>query len=370
MSNNEVIYMELLRAGLWDRPAAVEGAIDWKGVALLARLQSTRGPVFQAALALEGQNAVPAAMLPMMQTYLLKSVNAHAATNHAIARLAAALQTADIYPVLLKGQGVAACYPQPLLRQCGDIDLYVGNAYYEEACHIAKQFRAVDTTNTTTGTGEPHETDKHFSFSMGGGLEVEIHRYTEVLDDEKLNTIWQFISDEGTTSALVPIAFEDVTIQTPNDDFNALYIFHHMWHHVIGMGMGMRQLCDWTMFLHSRAGRIDTVLLQQRLEEMKLTEVWHVFGCMAVQHLGLPEDEMPFFDSSFGRRAQRLLSYLLVEGDNREFKFERSTNPLLKKAATVRYIFRKFFRLLPIFPGIATRTFFHSITGGMKKLRG
>lgn len=366
MSNNEIIYLELLRAGLWNRPAVIDDAVDWKSVIALARHQSTCGPVFQAAMALEESADLPPKALSAMQTFLLKTVNAHAATNHTIATIAKAFQAEGIDPVLLKGQGVAACYPQPLLRQCGDIDLYVGKKDYEAACRIAEQFR---TAGAEADADDTYETDKHFSFSIGGGLEVEIHRYTEVLDEAKKNAVWQSISDTGTTTNLVPMTFEDVTVQTPNDDFNALYIFHHMWHHVIGMGLGLRQLCDWTMFLHSRFGKLDTALLWQRLVEMKLTDVWRVFGCLSVQHLGLPAEEMPFYNPSYNRRAHRLLHYLLTEGDNREFKFGRSSATLRKKAATLRYLFRKYLRMLPIFPGIATRTFLRSMAGGMRKFK-
>ena len=365
MTHDEDIYMELLRAGLWDRPAVVSGEADWRKVVALARRQSTCGTVFQAALALEGPSSVSADMLPLMQSFLMKTVNAHAAANHTIARLVKALQSEGIEPVLLKGQGVAACYPQPLLRQCGDIDLYVGRDSYEAACRIVSQFRAADPSDVDLANGDSHETEKHFSFSMGGGLEVEIHRFTEVLDDVRQDVVWQAISDQGTNTNLVPMTFEDVTVQTPNDDFNALYIFHHMWHHVIGMGMGMRQLCDWTMFLHSRAGHLDTALLWQRLTDMRLTDVWQVFGCMAVDYLGLPADEMPFYHPSYSHRARCLLHYLLSEGDNREFKFGRSENPLRKKTATGCYLVRKCIRLMPVFPRIAIHTFFHSLSSGI-----
>lgn len=368
MKEYEDIYLELLRAGLWNRPARMGCAIPWQPVIALAHRQSTCGPVYQAALTLAGDAAVPPRVVPVMQKSLMRTVNAHAAANRSIAHMVKALQEKGIDPILLKGQGIATYYLEPLLRQCGDIDLYVGPAHYEEACQVLDSFRGALSHPDGEEADDPHETEKHYSISLGGGLEVEIHRYTEVLESVKMNAIWQSFSAIGTTTALVPMTFEHVAVMTPNNDFNALYIFHHMWHHIMGMGIGMRQSCDWTMFLHRRAGQLDTTLLWHRLTALKLTRVWQVFGCVAVEHLGLPADEMPFYDPAYARRARRLLRYLLDVGDNRDFKFGRSAQPTKKKAATLRFIFSKTHHLLPIFPRQAVHYFVHSVTAGLGNL--
>lgn len=367
MNNAELCYMALLRAGLWDYAAELpvaKGEIPWLDIAMIAQRQSTRGLVYHAALQLKGEASVPVAYLPGMQKFLMQTVNAHASMNHALATLVSALQSEGIEPLLLKGQSMAAWYSQPLLRQCGDIDLFVGEESYEHACRVAEKWVIADSPACVADT---HENDKHFSFSMGGGLEVEIHRYTEVLEDDKRNQLWQTISDEGTQSQLVPMTFDGVVVHTPNDDFNVLYVFHHMWHHVLGMGIGMRQLCDWMMFLHTHAGKLDLALLDKRLDTLGLKVVWKVFGCLTVQSLGMPAEEMPFYDASYERRARRLLRYLLDEGDNRDFKFGRSTNVLFKKMRTLSYLFSKLFRLCPVFPAITIRTFFRDLFAGLGK---
>ena len=45
-----------------------------------------------------------------------------------------ALEKAGIQPVLMKGAGLAALYPDPSMRQWGDIDLFVGKEQYHPAC--------------------------------------------------------------------------------------------------------------------------------------------------------------------------------------------------------------------------------------------
>ena len=370
MKTAESTYLTLLRAGLWDTKASIEGDIDWKSLVAIAKCQSTMALVCHAALQMEG-NRVPAALQTNMQALLMKSINAHATTNRTIARIVNQLREQGIEAVLLKGQGVASYYPTPLLRQCGDIDLYVGKDHYEAAC---RSIRTKDGgRKTEDDNGKPFAmsrsdaTEKHTEFDLGGGLSLEIHEYTEVLNDAKLNARYQTISDAGTTVGLSPIVFDGVRVQTPEDTFNAFYIFHHLWHHTIGMGMGLRQVCDWTVFLRTHAGQLDEERLKTYLHEMNLLDEWQVYGSLAVQHLGLNAEEMPFYDRKKNRRAERLLHYILTEGDNRDFKFGRSEQSTQKKAATLRYIFRKAARLLPIFPSEAMKYFTRSIGAGVKK---
>ena len=212
-------------------------------------------------------------------------------------------------------------------------------------------------------------TDKHTEFDLGGGLSLEIHEYTETLDDAKKNARYQAFSDEGTTTGLVPIVFNGVSVQTPEDTFNAFYIFHHLWHHTIGLGMGLRQVCDWAVFLHTHAGQLDEKRLRTYLSELSLMDQWQVYASLIVQYLGVKADEVPFYDAKKNRRAERLLHYILTEGDNRAFKFGRPEQQAKKKAATLRYIFHKTTRFLPIFPSQAMRYFIHSIHTGLKKAR-
>lgn len=377
MKRVESIYLTLLRAGLWDTKASVEGDVDWKALMVLAKRQSTLEFVCHAALQLEG-DAVPTNLQPQMQAFLLKTINAHASMNRAIASIVTRLHEQGIESVLLKGQGVASYYPTPLLRQCGDIDLYVED--YAAACD---SIRTEDGGQRTEDGGQKTEeggrrtlalsrseaTDKHTEFDLGGGLSLEIHEYTETLDDARQNAAYQTFSDDGTTNDLVPIVFNGVSVMTPEDTFNAFYIFHHLWHHTIGLGMGLRQVCDWAVFLHTHTSELDTKRLKMYLSELGLMDQWQVYGSLIVQYLGVKADEVPFYDARKNRRATRLLHYILTEGDNREFKFGRPEHRTKKKAATLRYIFRKTTRLLPIFPSEAMRYFIHSIHSGLKKAR-
>lgn len=353
------IYLELLRAGLWDRPACVSGHFDVKAVLDLAQKQVTLPTVCKALRSIPNAR-LSGKLAEMAEGTLEKCAKSHHAANTVIANVCSELEAAGIRSILLKGQGIAACYPIPKIRQAGDIDLYVREDDYAAA-------RGMLASKFGGETGEVE--DKHTSFHVGGTLEIELHRVTNTLRPKKVNAIYQRISDEGCWNAPVPLDIYGTKVLTPSDDFNAFYIFHHLWCHTSAMGIGMRQLCDWSAFLRSRSGRLDNGKIAQWLKEMHLTDVWQVFGCAAVGGLGLNPDEVPLYDASKKKRGERLLAYFLEQGDNREFKHGRQGQSAAKhKAGSLGYIHKRLFRLLPIFPGQAFKLYFRDIGIGVRKL--
>ena len=329
-------------------------------VCRLGSTQSTCQLIFQAALQQSGA-AVPPKLAQVMHANLVTGINAHASANKVLAQLAKALGERGIKPVLLKGQGIASYYATPYLRQCGDIDLYVGEAAYEEACNVLEGI---------IGAPGVHGS-KHCQFDYGHGLSIEIHQQTETLESRKLDAFYQQISNAGTSEGLVPVHFGDIDVLTPEDTFNAFYIFHHFWHHVMGMGIGMRQLCDWTVFLHTHIGKLDEARLGAWLDKFRLKEVWRVLGCLAVDTLGLEPEAVPFLepaDEKLHKKAAAFLEFVLEEGDNRDYKFGRDKSAATHKTSTFLYILRKFAKLLPIFPGQAFSYLSHGISAGASKL--
>lgn len=355
MTSSE-IYLEFLRAGLWNRPAVVSGSANLGEVLSLARSQNTLPLVGKALLDRLGPKIQPV-LKEKLETQVERCAKSHHAANTVIAYVCGELKKEGIDSVLLKGQGIASWYPVPVLRQAGDIDLYVRD--YDRAGEILQKiFPEVQ-----------GETDKHKTFHVGGSLELELHKYTEILSSSRQNAVYQKISDEGTSQDLTPVTLEGATVMTPSDTFNAFYIFHHLWHHTRGMGIGMRQLCDWAAFLNAHKGRLDTVKLEKWLKDLHLMEVWQVFGSAAVQALGLDPEAVPFFCRRKSTRGRRLAEYILQQGDNRAFKHGRHDEAVLKhKTGSLKYIFRKFGKMFPIFPSKALQQFVGDVKNGFRKL--
>ena len=256
--------------------------------------------------------------------------------------------------IILKGQGLARCYPRPRLRVCGDIDLWVPEKDYDRACELLlKRERSLGEVRIVD------EGDKHLCIKRDYVV-IEVHRRALILRSQDL--LWQQIERDG-LAGRGPI---------PEDNFNALFIFLHAWEHFCGDGIGLRQLCDWALFLHSRAGTLDLGLLRSRLEALRLLKPWQVFGALAVDGLGLPADEMPFYDARFRRLGLYVLRMILQEGNfgkARPVKQKRSGRSTAgKKVHTALSLPVRAVRIFPVFPGVAFRFLGRGLKEGFRKL--
>lgn len=53
--------------------------------------------------------------------------------NSFLSRLTEKMRGADIYSLLVKGQGIAQCYERPFWRASGDVDLFLSEDNYQKA---------------------------------------------------------------------------------------------------------------------------------------------------------------------------------------------------------------------------------------------
>ena len=284
--------------------------------------------------------------------------------NNALVNIVQALRKHGIDPVLLKGQGISKYYPIPELRQCGDIDIYVGQENFAKACEVIGEMSAP----------EDHQGDiaslKHFHTKIGSVF-IEIHRFTDVYYPRRYDLKYQKISDAGMHSNLVPMDFVGAEVLTPSIDFNVFFIFNHFWHHFISDGVGLRQICDWVRLLHVNYGKIDLDYLYNVLHELKLMKEWQVFGYIAVNTLGLPADEMPFYDAKYEKRASKLLNLIIREGNfgvEKHKEYKRPEGYFAGKLYTLTQNAKRDLYISQIFPMQAFKHISKVFFDGMRNL--
>lgn len=281
--------------------------------------------------------------------------------NVVLLSIVSELRKHGIEPVLLKGQGISKYYPIPELRQCGDIDVYVGQENFQKSCEVIGAM----------STPEDHQGDipslKHFHTRIGSAF-IEIHRYTDVYFPHRYDLKYQKISDAGMSSDLVPLDFGDTEIMTPSIDFNVFFIFNHFWHHFIADGVGLRQLCDWVRLLHVNYGKINLDYLSKVLCEMKLMKEWKIFGYIAVNTLGLPIEEMPFYDQKYRKTAEKVLELIMLEGNFGKENMKGYNRPKGYVAGKLYSFIKRTernFRVLRLFPFEAIRHIVRIFVGGL-----
>lgn len=175
--------------------------------------------------------------------------------NECCSKLQATLSEDGFDSCVLKGQGVASLYfsrslneseddiPLALLRQPGDIDIWVAGGMKRAYRYCIERFHSVafDYVNAHT----PFCSD----------VEVELHWRAMVEPNLFLNRKMQrWQSGKDVRSMMLSgkaklVTGEELTV--PVWEFNAFYMMFHCYHHMFESGLGLRQLMDYYFVLLS-----------------------------------------------------------------------------------------------------------------------
>ena len=364
-TNNQELFYKLVRAGLWEKSdklnvsrSKIQGSVDWNEVYRLAREQSVIGLVLAG---LESSKVKPQQELLLQwigEVQILEQQNT--AMNGFIAVLIEKLRNADIYALLVKGQGIAQCYERPLWRCCGDVDLFLSASNYDKAktlfSNLASHIDAERTYN------------KHLAFEIND-WEVELHGSLRCSLWNSVNRILGEIQKEilyngavrswmnGQTQVFIPDANEDV-----------VYVFTHILNHFFRGGIGLRQICDWCRLLWTYRSKLDLRLLESRIRKMGLMSEWNAFGAFAVGYLGMQAEAMPFYDSRYVKKADRIMEFVLETGNfghNRELR--RSKNFFVGKIQAAWFKMGDFARHAKLFPWDSVRFYCHYLVDGIRQ---
>lgn len=366
MERHEKVFFSLLRNAFWESEIDIpEGFADWGDVARTAKIQSALGVAGDVMLSDSRiASAMSQELRTKVKTFIMANMMTHGKLNGVLVNVVSHLSATGIRSVLLKGQGLAQYYPKPELRQCGDIDLYVGLERYADSYDVVKPLA------TQIDDRKALEVGKHYDFFVGK-VAVEMHRYSDRYPTPKLDRIYQEVSLKGLNEDLVPLMFSGQTVYTPSDEYNAFYIFSHLFHHFLINGLGARQLCDWMLFLRARSSHIDMSSLETILRRLDMLKPWQAFGCVLVKYFGMPAESFPFYDSAQEHKADNIVRRLLDEGNfgkERDVYKKRGRNYLLNKTWAMLAHIGRSIGLLFLFPRHSFRQIGHTISNGFAKV--
>ena len=348
MESHEKLFFEILQNGLWGKPIeAVPTRNDMLHVVKLALSQTVLGIVGNVIITDKTLSSyLTERELAYLRKLVMSVVSVSYTWNCSVRNIFMEMHDNGVEPILLKGQGIAQYYPNPDFRQCGDIDLYVGKQYFEKACEVVKALATENDMATVK------HTRKHFHIYLGK-VPVELHLYSDVYYPKRLDRIYQEISDAGISIAPVEVELAGYPVKTPSVNFNVFYIFNHLWHHFIADGVGLRQICDLCVLLHRFHGQIDYNYLRNVLERMGLMKQWKIFGSIAVDKLGLPVEEYPFYDKKYSRLKEKVFRLVMLEGNFGQQNLKEQKRPdgyLRGKLYSLAFRTKRNMRVLFLFP--------------------
>ncbi len=315
-SSINALFLNLLSAAIWDKPADVEQFTNlddktWKKIFHWARRQSVGALIADKVLSLP-KECLPPQEQNMASVSLIEQTKA---MNRKMIRVLAGIK--DWYQetgfpfVLLKGLANGANYPEPLLRNPGDVDLWLyrkGDSQKSRAWLTGKGYQTED------GDGI------HYKFSEQG-ISIENHRRVSYFDHRKYDRRFAAWEKELVAKEhFADIQIGDLTVQQLPPETNAFFLFHHMFRHFVHLGVGFRQLFDWLLFLKNYRKQIDPVSFTALARSYKLLYPMQVFACAAVKYLDAPPDIFPFTVPKDNLYARKVINDIL-EGGN--FGFHR-----------------------------------------------
>lgn len=230
------LFFELIQVSLGTRICLshTPSANEWGGLYAMAKKQSLVGVCFAGVQRLQQQRQEPPEMLYLTWVGMAAKIQQrNEVVNQQCVELQGKLAADGFRNCILKGQGVAASYGRlSLLRQSGDIDVWVD---------VPKE-KVVAWAEKAGMTEEPEYL--HVEAKVFQDTDVELHYRPTYCRCLWYNKRLQDFCEKHKNDYEVRGG-----IVVPSWEFDVVYQLSHIYRHLFGLGIGLRQLMDYYFLL-------------------------------------------------------------------------------------------------------------------------
>ena len=302
-------FFVLLRSGLWGSQPdekLFDSQTDWEVLYKESKHQAILGIV------LDGIDLLPAEIRPPRPLYLkwcaevLGIEDDNKKLDSEIENLYELLRADGVEPILMKGQGIARNYRNPEHRSSGDIDIYVGKNDYDK----------VNALLSKDGKSKEVWSAKHMAFEWHDVI-IENHRLLATMAAPRAQkNLTRLIKSWHGSDQCYKCRIGTTIVTMAPLDFDSVFLLLHSVSHLMSSGVGLRQICDWSLFLHNHREELDRETVIQYLKDLGLKNAARIFGALAVRYLGLPKEDLiiPFSEED-ERVADLLLDDIMRVGN-------------------------------------------------------
>ena len=276
-------FLALLRAGLWGEKPSFGNQLaphEWERIYRLACMQTVEGIVYDGVMRLPAECLPPAPLLIKWTARVDILERRNSEMNGTVEELDELFAANGLQPCLMKGQGLAACYANPLHRVCGDTDWYFTRADYQKANRLI------------AGMGVRVKRDTSSSSSyLWKGVQVEHHsRFIDLHNPFIQRNLGCLQTEEEELAGALRL--QRRVVKLPSPLLMHVQVNTHILKHMLAFGIGLRQLCDSARVCYA----------YHDICESKLEEVYGRAGILRwmqalhgllITHLGLPPEYLP-----------------------------------------------------------------------------
>lgn len=252
------LFYELIQVALGNRTTLSRSPLEaeWHDLYEMCQKQSVTGVAFEALENLNEQRQ----KLPLDLLYqwigvaeLIKQQNLR--VNKRCVEISRMFTEAGFKTCILKGQGNARMYANPLARTSGDIDVWLmvlGQAKRQSRAQ-GERFSVEETRQRIdefvhSRFPEIKGGKMHIEFPMFDDVAVEVHYIPRYMyapkNDRRLQAFFREKAEEQFRNQ-VTLEGADGTCAVPTAEFNLVQQLSHMMSHVMGEGIGLRQFIDY-----------------------------------------------------------------------------------------------------------------------------
>ena len=257
---NICLFFELIRVsiGRQERLSHTPTEMEWRELYALAEKQALIGVCFTGVQRLQKLGYdIPMDLYMKWLGVAAKIQQRNELMNRRCVEVQRMLAKEGMRMSILKGQGVARYYKLKdeslvlranslgMLRQSGDIDVYVPCGMEKAMAYVRKKY----------GKVEYDYINAHVP--MFDDVEVEMHwRVGAMTNLFRNRRLQRWLEREETKEMILggkaDLKPSETTIIVPTMEFNAFYLMLHCYHHVFESGLGLRQLMDYYFLLMAR----------------------------------------------------------------------------------------------------------------------
>lgn len=241
--------LDLLKVGLGtkDRLSVVPSEDEWAELMTECRRHAVGGIGWQAVSRLPKDQEPP--LSTFAPWYLLRGqiCQKSCKAEYDASRVEKALREDGIRACIIKGQGAARFYPDPLLRQSGDVDLWVE----------CDRVTAVDYVRRKLGVHKVEARIHHVDYPIFKGTITEIHYFPMFMysffRQRRLEKFFEREKNRQMENTAKPIEGKKnlTDFHCPTAEFNAVFMLTHIMRHLFEEGIGFRQLIDYFYVLRA-----------------------------------------------------------------------------------------------------------------------
>ncbi len=161
-------------------------------------------------------------------------------SNEATLKISRFFEQKGFCTCILKGQGNTLCYPDPYVRTCGDIDIWLEGGRKRIVKMVDEQW---------PGQLERYH---HIEIPAVDGIPVEVHFFPSYMHapwrNKRLQKWFEEQAEKQFTNKVV-LPGQNEKISIPTVEFNVIYQLQHMFSHLFTEGFGLRQVVDYYFVL-------------------------------------------------------------------------------------------------------------------------